>query len=71
MYRPTTLKVTITVFPSVFLSHLLRKSIPSLPELFTCFKKGFNKVSTINSLSFLVGHLGPPTIGLTLSPAVR
>ena len=30
VYRPTTSKVAITVFPSVFLSHLLRKSIPSL-----------------------------------------
>ena len=33
-------------------------------QLFTCFKKGFNKVS-ITSLSFLVKHLGPTTIGLT------
>ena len=32
--------------------------------LFTCLEKGFNKVS-INSLSFLVGQLDPPTIGLT------
>ena len=29
------------MFPSVFLSHLLRKSILSLVQLFTCFKKGF------------------------------
>ena len=64
VYRPTTWKVAITVFPSLFLSHLLRKSILSLMQLFTCFKKGFNKVS-ITSLSFLVRHLGPTTIGLT------
>ena len=28
-----------------------------------CFKKGFNSIS-INLPSFLIGHLGPPTIGL-------
>ena len=33
-------------------------------QLFTYCKKLFNKVS-INSLRFVVGHLGPPTIGLT------
>ena len=49
VYRPTTLKVAITVFPLGF---------------FTCFKKDFHKV-LINSLYLLVGLLDPPNIALT------
>ena len=49
VYRPTTLKIAITVFPS---------------GLFTCFKKDFHKVP-INSLYLQVGLLDPPNIALT------
>ena len=63
VYRPSTSKLAITVFPSLFVPYLLRKSIMSIMYLFTCFRKCFNKAS-IKSLTFLVGHLGLPTICL-------
>ena len=48
VYRPVTSKVAITVFPSVFLPYLLRKSIMSIMYRFTRFRKCFNKASIIH-----------------------
>ena len=65
MYKLIMSNVTISVFSSTFLGHLSKKSKLLPIKLLMRFKKGFNSIS-INCLSFLVGHLGSPTIGLGL-----
>ena len=55
--------VTISVSSFTLLGPLIKKSKLSRIKLLMFFKKGFNNIS-INWLSFLVGQLGPSTIGL-------
>ena len=47
---------------SASLGHLVKKSNLSRVKLLMCFKRGFNSI-LINSVSFVVGHLGSSVIG--------
>ena len=60
MYKLITSSMTITSSRS--LGHLITISNLSRIKLLMCF----NKDLPINWLSFLFGHLGPPTAGLSL-----
>ena len=54
----------ILVSSSTSLGHSIKKSKLSRVKLLMCFKRGFNSVS-VNSVSFLVGHLGSSIIGFS------
>ena len=61
VYKLITSSMTISVSSSRSLGHLITISKLSRIKLLMCF----NKDLPINWLSFLVGHLGPPTAGLS------
>ena len=65
MYKLITSNITISVFSSISLGHLFKKSKLSQIKLLMRLRKGFSSIS-IKRLSFLVERLGTPTIGLTL-----
>ena len=65
MHKLITSNVTISLSSSASLGHLIKNSKLPQRKLLMFFKKTFNSVS-INRLRFLFGHLGPPTIDLSL-----
>ena len=64
VYKLHTSKVTKNVSVVTFRLHVFKNSILSVMLLLTCLVKGF-KIRSEKLFSFLVGHFGPPTIGLS------